>query len=54
MEGLRCKTCDYSDKSLITIASEEKMIKEEMKRVRSFKDRRAVVRKACKITKETV
>jgi hypothetical protein len=35
VEGRRCKTFDYSAKNLITITAEEKMIKEEMKRVKS-------------------
>jgi hypothetical protein len=36
-EGCRCRTFDYSAKNLITITAEEKMIKDETKRVRSLK-----------------
>jgi transposase len=36
IEGRRCKTFDYSAKNLITITAEEKMIKEEIRRVRNL------------------
>jgi hypothetical protein len=36
-EGRHCETFDYSTKKSITITAEEKMIKEEEKRVRSLK-----------------
>jgi hypothetical protein len=34
IEGRRCAAFDYSAKNLITITGEEKLIKEELKRVR--------------------
>jgi hypothetical protein len=35
--GRRCETFDYSAKNLITVTTEEKVIKEEVKRVISLK-----------------
>jgi hypothetical protein len=37
IEGRRCATFDYSAKNLIAITGEEKLIKEELKRVRELK-----------------
>lgn len=37
IEGRRCATFDYSAKNLITITGEEKLIQEELKRVRALK-----------------
>jgi hypothetical protein len=37
IEGRRCETFDYSAKIIITITAEEKMIAEEIKRVRGLK-----------------
>jgi hypothetical protein len=37
IEGRRCETFDYSAKNLVTITAEEKMIAEEIKRVRGLK-----------------
>jgi hypothetical protein len=36
IEGRHCKTFDYSAKNLITITAEDKMIKEEIRRVRNL------------------
>jgi hypothetical protein len=37
IEGCRCANFDYSPKNLITITGEEKLTKEELKRVRALK-----------------
>jgi hypothetical protein len=37
IEGRHCAMCDYSAKNLITITGEDKLIKEELKRVRELK-----------------
>jgi hypothetical protein len=37
IEGRRCETFDYPAKNLVTITTEEKMIAEEIKRVRGLK-----------------
>jgi hypothetical protein len=37
VEGQQCKTFDYSAKNLIMISAEEKMIKEEIQRVKTLK-----------------
>jgi hypothetical protein len=36
LEGRRCRTFDYSAKNLITITGEEKMIRDEIKRVKTL------------------
>jgi hypothetical protein len=36
VEGRRCRTFDYSAKNLITIIAEEKMVREEIKRVHAL------------------
>jgi hypothetical protein len=36
VEGRRCRTFDYSAKNLITITAEEKMVREEIKRVKAL------------------
>jgi hypothetical protein len=37
IEGRHCTPFDYSTKNLITITGEEKLIQEELKRVRALK-----------------